>query len=141
MDDQITHETLMRYMDGEMPPPERREVEAAIERSTELRGELSIYRALHEDLAMISFDRSAIQDSVWERVSKRLARPIGWLLISAGMVAWLIHLVYLYLTLGAASWERLTTSAVVIGVLLLFTSVIHERCRELLTDPYRDVER
>ena len=141
MDDQITHETLMRYLDGEMPPPERREVKAAIERSTELRRELSIYRTLHEDLAMISFDRSAIHDSVWERVSKRLARPIGWLLISVGMVAWLIHLVYLYLTVGAASWERLTTSAVVIGILLLFTSVIHERYRELLTDPYRDVER
>ena len=141
MDDQITHETLMRYPDGEIPPPERCELEAAIERSTELRRELRIYRTLHEDLAMISFHRSAIHDSVWERVSKRLAKPIGCLLISVGMVAWLIHLVYLYLTMGAASWERLTTSAVVIGILLLFTSVIHERYRELLTDPYRDVQR
>ena len=68
-------------------------------------------------------------------------RPIGWLLISVVMVAWLIHFVYLYVTSPVASWKRLTTSSVVIGILRLFTSIIHERYRELLTDSYRYMER
>ncbi len=141
MDRQVSHEALMRYLDGELPPTERRAVESALERSTELRRELGIFRTLHEDLATISFDRRATRDSVWDRVSKRLARPIGWLLVATGATAWLIHLGYLYFTSAATSWEKLATSAVLIGVLLLFASVIHERYRELLTDPYRDVER
>ena len=138
---EIDRGTLMRYLDGEMPPAERREVEAAIERSAELRRELTIYRALHEDMSMISFAREATRDSIWGRVSKRLARPIGWYLVGTGVVAWAIHMVYLYFTSAAAQWEKLATTAVVIGVLLLFASVIHERYRELLTDPYRNVKR
>ena len=141
MDRQVSHEALMQYLDGELAPTERRAVESALERSTELRRELSVFRTLHEDLAAISFDRRATRDSVWERVSKRLARPIGWLLVSTGLTAWLIHFAYLYCASAATSWEKLATSAVVIGVLVLFASVIHERYRELLTDPYRDVER
>jgi hypothetical protein len=38
-------------------------------------------------------------------------------------------------------WEKLATGAVVIGILALLTSVIWERYREWLTDPYRDVHR
>jgi hypothetical protein len=37
--------------------------------------------------------------------------------------------------------EKILTSAVVIGVLLLLATVIHDRYREYLTDPYRHLER
>lgn len=138
---EISHEMLMRYLDGELPPGERRRVEEAVERSTELRRELAIYRTLHEDLATISFEAKATRGSVWESVHKRLTRPIGWLLLATGIVAWLIHAAYVFTTSAGPSWEKLATSAVVIGVLLLFASVIHDRYRELLTDPYRKIER
>jgi hypothetical protein len=74
-------------------------------------------------------------------VNRRLTRPIGWLLVMMGTVAWVAHFVYEYFTSAAPSWEIMATSAVVIGVLLLFASVIYDRYRELLTDPYRHVER
>jgi anti-sigma factor RsiW len=141
IENEISHEMLMRYLDGELPPEERRRVEGAVERSTELRRELAIYRTLHEDLATISFEAKATRGSVWEGVHKRLTRPIGWLLLATGIVAWLIHAVYVFTTSAGPSWEKLATSAVVIGILLLFASVIHERYRELLTDPYRKIER
>ena len=38
-------------------------------------------------------------------------------------------------------WEKLATSAIGVGIMLLFGSVIYERYKEWLTDPYRDVIR
>jgi anti-sigma factor RsiW len=137
----VPAETLMRYLDGELPPEERRKVEDALERSTELRRELTLFRTLHEDLSGISFDRAQLPESVWARVNRRLARPIGWLLVGTGIALWTIHAVYLFLTSGADPWEKVATSAIVIGVLILLASVIHERYLEYLTDPYRRVER
>jgi hypothetical protein len=141
LDDRVSEEALMKYLDGELPPDERRRFEAAMEDSTELRRELAIFRAMREDLAAISFDRRVGRDSIWGRVNERLTRPIGWMLVAVGIVAWVIHFVYEYFMSTVPSWQKMATSAVVIGVLLLFASVIYDRYRELLTDPYRHVER
>lgn len=141
MGGEVPQETLMRYLDGELPPEERRAFEAAIENSTELRRELALYRALHEDLSGISFDRRELRDSVWARVHRRLTRPIGWILLGAGVFGWAVHLAIDYFSSTVPSWEKAATSAVVIGILLLLASVIYDRYRELLTDPYRNVER
>jgi hypothetical protein len=138
----LSRETLMRYLDGELPPEERREMERALEASTELQRELALYRAMHEDLAGLRLKTGAPGGrSVWTAVHRRLTRPMGWIFLNIGVLVWLVFVVYIYFTSPAPSWEKLATGAVVIGVLLLFTSVIHDRYREWLTDPYRDVER
>jgi anti-sigma factor RsiW len=136
-------ETLMRYLDGELSPTERTALEERLEGSTELQRELAIYRALQEDFAQLTFrdpgGRRA--PSVWMAVNRRLTRPVAWLLVATGLTAWFAHAVYTYLNSPAPSWEKLATSAVVIGILLLFATVIHDRVREWRTDPYREVER
>lgn len=137
----ISQETMMRYLDGELSPEERREFEARLERSTELQRELALFRGLHEDLSGIRLKGNGPHRSVWSAVHRRLTRPMGWILIVVGVLAWMAHASYVFVTAPAPTWEKLATSAVVIGVLLLFASVIHERWRELATDPYRDVER
>lgn len=138
----VSRETLMRYLDGELPPEERREVARALEASTELQRELAIFRSMHEDLAGLRLKGGGRQSrSVWGAVNRRLTRPMGWIFFNLGVLAWLVFVVYTYFTSPAPSWEKLATGAVVIGILLLFTSVIHDRYREWLTDPYRDVER
>ena len=141
MTNETHQETLMRYLDGELSPDERRLFEAAMEASTELQREATIYRAIREDLSAVSFDRRVGRDSVWGRVNRRLTRPIGWLLMIVGIAVWVGYVVYEFLVSAVPSWQKMATSAVVIGVLLLFASVIYERYRELLTDPYRHVER
>jgi anti-sigma factor RsiW len=137
----VSQETLMRYLDGELPPEERARVDRALAGSTELRRELAIFRSLHEDLATLSFHQAATRDSIWTRVHRRLSRPIGWTLVGLGTIAWVVVAVVEYLTSAAPSWQKLASAAIVIGVLLLFASVIHERYREFLADPYRHVER
>ncbi len=141
MDDPITNETLMRFLDGELPPEERRRVEEALEHSTELRRELSIFQAMHEDLSGIRLTGQRMNRSVWDTVNSRLTRPMGWVFFNTGIAVWTIYAIYLYVTSPAPPFEKFTAAAVVIGLLLLFASVIHDRYREILTDPYRHVQR
>jgi ABC-type multidrug transport system fused ATPase/permease subunit len=137
----IAPETLMRYIDGEMPPEERAAVEAVLAHSTELQRDIALFSSMHEDLSSLRFRPVTLRNTVWTRVNDRLTRPIGWILLVIGTVGWLVYGLWLYLSSATPTWEKLLTSAILIGVLLLFASVIHDRYREWLTDPYRHVER
>jgi len=138
---EIGPEMLMRYLDGELGPEERRRVDRALERSTELERELALFRGIHEDLAEMPLPRPDPRRSIWGAVNRRLARPMGWVFLTIGALAWFGHVGWVYLTSAAPSWEKLATSAIGIGILLLFATVIHDRYREWLTDPYNDIER
>lgn len=137
----LSPEVLMRYLDGELAPPDRQRVEQLLAGATEIQRELMVYRHIHEDLSEIRLRTGGGRRSVWERVNQRLTRPMGWIFLCAGGGSWLLYLAWVYLSSATPTWEKLMSSAVVIGVLLLFASVIHDRYREWLTDPYRDVER
>lgn len=139
--ERVTHEELMRYLDGEVGPEERSRIERSVEVSTELRRELAVYKAMKDDLQTLKLTDGNHHGSIWTSVNRQLTRPIGWVLLIVGSLVWAAYGIYVYLTSPAFLWEKLTTSAIVIGVLLLFTSVIWERYREWLTDPYRDIQR
>ena len=141
MANRVTHEDLMRYLDGEVGPEERNRIEESVNASTELRRELTVFKAMKDDLQTLKLSNGGRSGSVWDAVSRQLARPLGWALFIVGSLIWAAYGVYVYFTSRIFLWEKLTTSAVVIGVLLLFASVIWERYREWLTDPYRDVQR
>jgi anti-sigma factor RsiW len=137
----VTPDDLMRYLDGELTPEERTRVDGALAGSTELQREVAIYRALKADFQELSFHPAVRYTSVWDRVNARVTRPIGWLLVIAGTLAWLSYGVYVFATSPSDPWEKLATGAVAIGILILFASVIWERYQEWLRDPYRDVHR
>lgn len=140
--EEFSRETLMRYLDGELAPDERRRVEEAVRASTELQRELAVYRMFHQDLSELRLGGAgAGRRSVWSSVRRRLGRPAGWIVLGVGVGAWIVHVVWVYLTSAAPPWEKAATSAIVIGILILLASVIVERWEEWQTDPYRDVER
>jgi hypothetical protein len=137
----VTHEELMRYLDGEVGPEERSRIEGAVDGSTELRRELTVFKAMKDDLQTLKLTDGSHHGSVWDTVNRRLTRPFGWVLLIVGSLVWAAYGLYMYLTSPIFLLERMATSAIVIGVLLLFASVIGERYREWLTDPYRDIQR
>lgn len=141
MAERVTKEDLMRFIDGELPPPERARVEAALATSTELAREVAIYRAMKGDFQELSFHPGTLRRSVWDHVNTQLTRPIGWILLVSGAAVWSVYGAYLFATGPSDPWEKLASGAIVIGVVLLLASVIYERYRESLTDPYRDVHR
>jgi ferric-dicitrate binding protein FerR (iron transport regulator) len=136
----ITHDELMRFLDGELAPERAREVEAALEQSTELRREYTIFRQMKSDLQEIGAHMHT-RRTAWERVNRELTRPLGWVLFIVGTLVWVAYGVYSFLTGGEALWEKLTTSAVVIGLGMLLLSALVDRWRDLKTDPYKEIER
>ncbi len=143
MTDRVTHEDLMRYLDGEASPDERDRIERALETSTELRRELTVYNAMKDDLQTLKLGTGDGNGrySVWHAVSRQLSRPLAWVLIIVGTLAWAVHGIYVYLTTPIFLWEKLATSAIVVGILILLATVIWDRYRASLTDPYRDIQR
>lgn len=137
----VTTEDLMRYLDGEVTPEERTQVEAGLTGSTELQRELAMYQSMKSDIQDLHFGPGSAQGSVWDQVNARLNRPIGWVLVITGLVIWMTYGTYVFATSSVSPWEKLGTGAIAIGVLMLLASVIWERLRELETDPYRNVQR
>lgn len=141
MPDRVTHEELMRYLDGEVGPEERSRIQRSVEESTELRRELAVYRAMKDDIRTLKLTNGGHHGSVWDSVNRQLTRPIGWVLLVVGSLVWAAYGIYLFLTSPIFLLEKMATSGIVIGILLLFASVIWERYKEWLTDPYRDIQR
>lgn len=141
MTERVTHEELMRYLDGEVGPEERSRIEVSLNASTELRRELAVYRAMKDDLQSLNLREREGDGSIWHAVSRQLGRPFGWVLIAVGALAWAAYGVYLFFTSPVFLWQKMATSAIGIGILILLTSVIWERYKIWLTDPYRDVQR
>ena len=137
----ITHEDLMRFIDGELSPEERVRVEAEVSGSSELQREVAIFRAMKGDFQELTFHPATYHRSVWDQVNAHVARPVGWLLVVVGVIILMVYGGYVFATSPVDPWEKLAAGAVVIGILTLLASVIWERYREWLTDPYKDVQR
>ena len=103
--------------------------------------ELAVFKAIKDDLQNLKLTGGGHNGSVWDSVNRQLTRPVGWLLLVVGSLIWAAYGLYVYLTSPVFFLEKMATSAVGIGILLLFASVIWERYREWLTDPYRDIQR
>jgi Putative zinc-finger len=141
MTEPISTQDLMRYVDGELAPEQRRRVEEALAASTELQRDVAIFRSLKAGVQGLSLRGPDHDRSVWDRVSVHLVRPAGWIFLVAGLVIWMGYGIYVFTTTPGDPWQKLTIAAFSIGLLLLFASVIWERYREWARDPYRDVRR
>ena len=137
---EVSHEDLMRLLDGEVTPEERESIEGRLATSSELRREFAIYRSIKGELQDLSFV-SHVGDSVWDRIRTRITLPVGWVLAISGFVAWLAYGVWSFVTSPSVILVKLATGAVVIGILVLLAQVIWDRYKEYGTDPYRNVHR
>ena len=137
---QLSHEDLMRFLDGEVSPEERHTIEAVVQGSSELQRELAIYHSMKEGLRDLSFAPHG-GGSVWDRIRGKISKPIGWTLTLAGSVAWLAYGAWVFIQSPTAIAAKLATGGIAIGILVLLADVIWERYREYGSDPYRDIQR
>jgi len=139
MERRITNEELMKFLDQELEPEERARLERALEASTELKRDLARYRQLSADVRSLAADIPA--PSVWNALHRKLTRPVGWLLLVAGVLLWTGWGSWLYFTSDENLVMKFATGGVTIGFVLLLASTLHERWIEWQSDPYRDIER
>ena len=87
-----------------------------------------------------------VWDSYWTSVYNKLERGIAWILVSVGTV----------ILSGWAGWEviqaiaqdsdiptfaKVSMLAVLVGLVILFVSVLREKLRVRAKDPFKEVQR
>ena len=137
------------YIDGELSDAQRRELESHLRACEACTRELEEFVAIKENLTMIKFKEpsDAELERYWGRVYNRLERGVAWILFSLGAIVVLCWGAFkmieeiiqdpnisLVLKIGVVS--------LVVGVVVLFVSMVRERLTVRKTDKYsREVER
>jgi anti-sigma factor RsiW len=133
------HDLLGVYADGELDAAATARVAEHLTTCTECARELALIRSLGG--AMRGMLENTPERDVWSGVHRRLTRPVGWVLFTAGVAVWVAMAVVEWFRHGELSWQWLSATAVGIGIALLLVGVLHEQYRDWKNTRYRDIER
>ena len=140
---------LTGYMDGELSPEDRARLEEHLKGCETCQGELAALTGLKEELAMMDFvEPTDVElDAYWAGVYNRMERRAGWVLLSVGAIALIAYgafkLVEKFVTdPSVALMLKIGVLAVVLGLIILFISILRERIAVSKADRYsREIKR
>lgn len=135
---------LILYIDDEISKEEKEDVESHITSCANCKALMEQYMKLKKTSSEISFTKPSDEtmDSYWANISSRLSRGGGWIFLIIGSVILIIYAIYRFaIDPSVHSLVKVTIAAIVIGIVLLFISVLLERIRDLKTDRYRGIEK
>ena len=140
---------MMAYIDDELPDEDRRRFERHLEGCESCARELSEFASLKEELAMVKFAEptDAELERYWRSIYNRLERGLGWILFSAGAIVLLCYGAFVLLEEvirdpNVALAVKIGVSALIVGAVVLFVSLLRERLAIRKSDKYsREVER
>jgi predicted anti-sigma-YlaC factor YlaD len=131
------------YIDGELSPEQRATLEKHLAECEDCRREMEQMSRLTEELAGMEFHEPSDDDleRYWSCVYNRLERRLGWVLFTIGAIA-------VICCCGFGLIEKVTRDpnvglllkigviALVVGIVLLFVSVLRERLAVCRSDQY-----
>ena len=135
---------LILYIDDEISKEEKEDVESHISSCANCKALMEQYMKLKKTSSEISFTKPSDEtmDSYWANISSRLSRGGGWIFLIIGSVILIIYAICRFaVDPSVHSLVKVTIAAIVIGIVLLFISVLLERIRDLKTDRYRGIEK
>jgi predicted anti-sigma-YlaC factor YlaD len=140
---------ISAYVDGELTPDQRRNLESHLASCQDCARELAEVRALKKELEMIKFTEPTDEElqRYWGSIYNRLERSVGWVLFSLGAIVLLCYggfkLVEQTIRDPAiAWWVKGGVLALVFGLVILFVSLLRERLAVRKSDKYsREVKR
>jgi anti-sigma factor RsiW len=139
----MTHHPVVAisaYADGELTEQEEAQVKSHLANCTECARELALIRSMGAAMADNMRDGPR-RPGVWERVQRRIAQPIGWLLFTGGLSVWVVLLIIEWFRAGDLSLRWMATTAIGIGIGLVAVGIAYEQYREWRHSPYKDLER
>jgi len=146
--DELARHLMMGALDGEISHSEEHELRRLLEKDPVLEREWQQLQRIKEVTRGMTLRRppTEIWDTYWNGVYRRLERGLGWILVSIGAI--------LLISYGAwmGVWELLddTTTpvyvkygltALIVGLVVLFVSVVREKLFMRRSDPYKDIIR
>ena len=134
----------MRLLDGEMTEEEKTEYQSHVGDCGTCRVELaSLGRVveLTDELKLRTPD-DEFWEGYWESVYRRSERSVGFFLLITGIMAVLLYAIIRAVTSpGFLSYEGISITVVLVGLVVIFVSVARERFHESKNDPYKGVKR
>ena len=148
MEDDRLKELLTAYADGELDEELYREVEKRLTESEELQQELESIKKVKNLTSQMQLvqPEEEVWNMYWNLVYNQIERGIGWILLSVGAIN--------LLSFGAFHFVRdflldpephlimkIGVSAAILGVIILFVSVLRERLFIRKRDRYKEIVR
>ena len=148
MEDDRLKELLTAYADGELDEELYREVEKRLTESEELQQELESIKKVKNLTSQMQLvqPEEEVWNMYWNLVYNQIERGIGWILLSVGAI--------ILLSFGAFHFVRdflldpephlimkIGVSAAILGVIILFVSVLRERLFIRKRDRYKEIVR
>jgi hypothetical protein len=134
----------MRLLDGEMSDQEKAKYEAHVRDCDDCRRELKELGrvvGLTNELRLRTPD-DEFWDDYWSSVYRRSERGIGFLLLMGGIIAVLLWgLVKALMSPQLLTYEGISIAVIIVGLIVVFVSVVRERLHESGNDPYKGVRR
>jgi hypothetical protein len=146
--DERARRLMMGALDNELSRQEQAELSQLLAGDAVLEGEWKQLQRVKEVTQGMVLQRPPheVWDGYWTGVYRRLERGIGWILLSLGAV----------IVISWGAWEgvqellrdvetptmvKIGILAVIVGVVVLFISVVREKLIVRQNDPYKDVIR
>jgi predicted anti-sigma-YlaC factor YlaD len=134
----------MRLLDGEMSAEEAAAYESHLRGCDVCHREMkSLGRVVRfsEELKL-RVPEDEFWKGYWESVYRRSERGIGFVLLIGGLLALTGYGIFRAVTSPHfLTYEGISITIVLVGLAIIFISVVRERYHESRNDPYREVER
>ena len=134
----------MRFLDGEMTSEEKKSYEEHVKTCEECARELKDMGRivqLTNELKLKDPDEQ-FWDSYWKGIYRRLERSTGFLFLIIGLIAVTGYGVFKAVTSPEFfTFKGLSVTAVLVGLIIVFLSVVRERYHEHKSDPYKEVKQ
>jgi hypothetical protein len=147
MNDKV-FELVEKYLNNQLQPEEKKELDSLIEKDPKLKSDLEEQVRVKEVLKKMSFKNPSkeVWDSYWLGIYNKIERGFAWIIMSIGV---LILSVYGSIEAVNAFMKdsqipdivKFGSAAVMIGVLVLLFSVLREKIYTHKKDKYREVQR
>ena len=134
----------MRFLDGDLGAAERMEYEEHVRTCDDCRRELKDLGRIVEftnDLKLRAPDEE-FWTRYWGNIYHRLERRTGFLLMVAGVLAVIGYAIFKAVTSPEfLTFKGISIAIVLLGLAVVFFSVVRERYHESKSDPYKGVQQ
>lgn len=139
---------LSGYIDGELSPDEKTELEMHLKTCSDCRKELEVFQELKEVTGAMKYADipEHVWDNYWRGIYRRLELSIGWILFSLGAVLILACMCYgvfqnFFLNPDEPLILKIGVGTLILGAIFLLVSVTRERIFAYRRDRYKEIKR
>ncbi len=139
---------MMGYLDGELSPEQKKALEEHLQECAHCREEWEKFSQLKKETEEMKFRPlpEIYWDEYWQNVYNRIERGIGWIFVSIGAIILLVIGAWdllrdFFLNPREPLIEKVGVGFLILGIIIVFVSVLREKLMIRKVDKYRRIVR